>query len=144
MLAPPRCVALATAIVLAVSFRAASQGIPATRGEIRGRVINAATKAPISLAKVATAGAQTSTDVDGSFLIQGLQPGGYRIRIPALGYTPRELAVEIGPASPSVDVGTVTLTAAAVVLQPLQVTGQKQDVELAPDRNIYVVQIGRA
>src|SRR5207253_9764270 len=25
------------------------------------------------------------------------------------------------------------------VLQPLQVTGQKQSVELAPDRNIYVV-----
>src|SRR5882762_9743697 len=139
MPAAPRCVALATAIVLAVSSVAAAQGTPATGGEIRGRVINAGTKAPISLAKVATAGAQTSTDVDGSFRIQGLQPGSYRIRILALGYTPRELAVEIGPASPSVDVGTVTLTAAAVVLQPLQVTGQKQDVELAPDRNIYVV-----
>jgi len=136
---PARCVALATATALAVCSIAAAQGVPSTAGEIRGRVINAATKAPISLAKVATAGAQTSTDVDGSFLIQGLQPGSYRIRILAFGYTPRELAVEIGPASPSVDVGTVTLTAAAVVLQPLQVTGQKQDVELAPDRNIYVV-----
>jgi hypothetical protein len=33
----------------------------------------------------------------------------------------------------------VSLTAVALVLQPLQITGQKQDVELAPDRNIYVV-----
>jgi len=132
-------VALATAIVLAVPFRAAAQDIPASTGEIRGHVINAATKAPIGTAKVAAAAAQTSTDTAGNFRLQGLQPGSYRVRILALGYAPREVAVEIGPASPSVDIGTVTLTAAVVVLQPLQITGQKQDVELAPDRNIYVV-----
>src|SRR6267143_282104 len=136
---PARCVALATGIALAACSIAAAQGIPSTAGEIRGRVINAATKAPISTAKVAAATAQTTTDVDGNFRMQGLQPGRYSLRIIALGYTPRELAVTIGPASPSVDVGTVTLTAAVVVLQPLQVTGQRQDVELAPDRNIYVV-----
>jgi hypothetical protein len=136
---PARCVALATLIFLAVPSLAAAQGIPATSGEIRGRVINAATKAPISTAKVSTGAVQTSTDADGGFRIPGLQPGSYRVRILALGYTPRELVVEIGPAAPSVDVGTVPLTAAVVVLQPLQVTGQKQDVELAPDRNIYVV-----
>src|SRR5258705_1768676 len=132
-------VALATGIPLAVPARAAAQDIPATTGEIRGHVINAATKAPITTAKVAAAAVQTSTDTDGNFRLQGLQPGHYSVRILALGYAPRELAVEIGPASPSVEVGTVTLTAAVVVLQPLQITGQKQDVELPPDRNIYVV-----
>jgi len=34
-----RCVALATAIVLAVCSLAAAQGIPATSGEIRDRVV---------------------------------------------------------------------------------------------------------
>src|SRR5881296_1672557 len=136
---PARLVALATLIFLVVSSPAAAQSIPATGGEIRGHVINAATKAPISTAKVAAAAVQTSTDIDGAFRLHGLQPGRYRVRILALGYGPRELAVEISPAAPSVDVGTVTLTAAVVVLQPLQVTGQKQDVELAPDRNIYVL-----
>jgi len=147
MLAPPRCVALATAIVLAVCSLAAAQGVPTISGEIRGRVVNAANKTPIGIATVdvtdsgaAALTAHASTDADGSFRIQGLRPGRYRVRILALGYTPRNLPpVEIGAASPSVDVGTVTLTAAAVVLQPLQVTGQKQNVELAPDRNIYVV-----
>src|SRR2546425_586989 len=134
-----RFVALATALLLAASSLTAAQGIPATSGEIRGRVINAATKAPIAVAKVAVEAVQTSTDADGAFRLQGLQPGRHRLRILALGYAPREVAVEISPAAPSVDVGTVTLTAAAVVLQPLQVTGQKQNVELAPDRNIYVV-----
>src|SRR2546422_2310923 len=136
---PARLVALATLIFLVVSSPAAAQSIPATGGEIRGHVINAATKAPISTAKVAAAAVQTSTDIDGAFRLHGLQPGRFRFRIPALGYGPGELAVEIGPASPSVDVGTVALTAVAVVLQPLQVTGQKQNVELPPDRNIYVV-----
>ncbi len=136
---PARLVALATLIFLVVSSPAAAQDTRATGGEIRGHVINAATKAPISSAKVAAPAVQTTTDIDGAFRLQGLQPGHYRVRILALGYAPRELAVEISPATPSVDVGTVTLTAAVVVLQPLQVTGQKQDVELAPDRNIYVV-----
>src|SRR6267154_3560985 len=130
---------VATTIALAVSSLVMAQGIPATSGEIRGHVVNAATQAPIGMARVVAGTVQTSTDADGAFRISGLQPGRYRVRILAVGYTPREVAVEIGPASPSVDVGTVSLTAAVVVLQPLQVTGQKQDVELAPDRNIYVV-----
>src|SRR5467141_2115823 len=135
----PRLVALATLIFLVVSSLASAQGNPASSGEIRGHVVDAATKAPLGMARVVAGTVQTSTDADGAFRMQGLQPGRYSVRIIALGYTPRELAVTIGPASPSVDVGTVTLTAAVVVLQPLQVTGQRQDVELAPDRNIYVV-----
>src|SRR2546427_620271 len=92
---PARLVALATLIFLVVSSPAAAQSIPATGGEIRGHVINAATKAPISTAKVAAAAVQTSTDIDGAFRLHGLQPGRYRVRILALGYGPRELAVEI-------------------------------------------------
>jgi hypothetical protein len=136
---PFKTMLVATTIALAVSCLVMAQGIPATSGEIRGHVVNAATQAPIGMARVVAGTVQTSTDADGGFRISGLQPGRYRVRILAVGYTPREVAVEIGPASPSVDVGTVTLTAAVVVLQPLQVTGQKQDIELAPDRNIYVV-----
>src|SRR5258706_362632 len=147
-----RLVALATLMFLVVSspllagMPCAAAGEETTRnisvasgGEIRGHVVNAATKAPLGMARVVAGTIQTSTDADGAFRISGLQPGRYRVRILAVGYTPREVAVELGTASPSVDVGTVPLTAAVVVLQPLQVTGQKQDVELAPDRNIYVV-----
>ena len=100
-------VALATAIVLAVPVRAAAQDIPAATGEIRGHVINAATKAPITTAKVAAAAVQTSTDTDGNFRLQGLQPGHYSVRILALGYAPRELAVEIGRASCRERVSTI-------------------------------------
>jgi outer membrane receptor for ferrienterochelin and colicin len=125
---------------------AAAQGTPAAGGEIRGRVVNAANKTPIGSATVevsdsgAASAASTSTGADGGFRVQGLPPGRYRVRILAIGYTPRELpSIEIGASSPSVDVGTVTLTPSPVELRPVQVTGQKQDVQLAPDRTTYVV-----
>ncbi len=143
----PRSIALATMMLLAASSPAAAQGTAATSGEIRGRVVNAATKTPIGMATVYVAdsgaagvAAHTSTDVDGGFRVPGLPPGRYRVRIIAIGYAPRVVpSIEIGASSASVDVGTVTLTASALQLQPMVVTGQKRDVELAPDRNIYVV-----
>src|SRR3989442_8508486 len=138
-----RSLLLAHTILLIVATQsvAAAQG----SGEIRGRVVNAAGGTPIGIATLdlmdsaGAARAHASTDADGSFRIQGLPPARYRVRILALGYTPRVLPVEISVASPSVDLGSVALTAAAVVLQPLQVTGQKRDVELAPDRTTYAV-----
>src|SRR2546426_9064766 len=128
-------------LILATQSVAAAQG----SGEIRGRVVNAASRTPIGIATVEvrdSAGGvrpHASTEADGSFRIEGLLPARYRVRILALGYTPRVLPVEIGVASPSVDLGSVALTASALVLQPLQVTGQERDVELAPDRTTYVV-----
>lgn len=119
----------------------------ARSGDVRGRVVNAAGQAPICIATVVvvpagstTAAGRTATNADGVFRVVGLRPGRYRVRIRAIGFTPRELPpVEIG-ASPSVDIGTVMLTAAPLELQAVAVTGaQQRAVELAPDRNTYVV-----
>jgi hypothetical protein len=140
-----RSVALATSILLAAYSPAAAQN--AATGDIRGRVVDAASKTSIGNASVAVTdsgsaapAARTLTDGDGGFVVRGLRPGHYRIRIVAIGYTPRVLpSIEIRSASPSADVGTVTLTAAPVQLRPTVVTGQQQDVQLAPDRNTYVV-----
>jgi len=144
-----RIVRFLTLAALTAGTQAAAQNpsLPtATGGDIHGLVVDGANKAPISTAIVDVTGieaptaAHAVTGTDGSFRAANLPPGRYRVRIHAIGYTPRPLPpIEISPSTPSVDVGTVTLAAAVVVLQPLQVTGQKQDVELAPDRNIYVV-----
>jgi hypothetical protein len=81
-----------------------------------------------------------SSTPDGAFRIQNLAPGRYRVRVRAIGYLPHDFApIEISSASPSADVGTVTLTAAVTQLGPTVITGQRQDVRLAPDRNTYVV-----
>ncbi|MEO8577785.1 MAG: TonB-dependent receptor, partial [Gemmatimonadales bacterium] len=147
-------VALATLMLLATRAPIVAQSppsIPSTSstvaGEITGRVVNATGKTPIGIATIdvtkpgtAVSVARGTTGADGTFRIQGIPAGRYNIRIRALGYTPRPLApIEITSASLIIDVGIVALSASPVELKSLEVTGQRQEVELAPDRNTYVV-----
>jgi outer membrane cobalamin receptor len=143
-----RAIALAIVTLLAIHTRVEAQTISAsTDGVITGHVIDSATNTPITAANVdvkiagaAASAARAATGADGSFRIEGLQPGRYSVRVRALGYTPRPLPpIQIGQSSQSIDVGTVFLNAAPVQLQALQVNGQKQEVQLAPDRNTYIV-----
>jgi outer membrane cobalamin receptor len=143
-----RALAAATLSLLAVHTRVEAQTIPSSTGAvITGHVVDSASNTPISGATVdmRIAGAKTSTaraptSADGSFRVEGLQPGRYIVRVRALGYTPRPLPpIELRLPSSNYDVGTVALNVAPVQLQSLQVTGQKQEVQLAPDRNTYIV-----
>jgi outer membrane cobalamin receptor len=136
-------------MVFAATSSAAAQDSATTTvaGEIHGRVARAAGNLPIAGAAVdvtsSVAGAQAThatTGADGEFRVQDLGPGTYRVRIRTLGYAAKDLPpVQVSSASPSVDVGTVTLTSVAVELQSQVITGQRQDVRLAPDRNTYVI-----
>jgi outer membrane cobalamin receptor len=120
---------------------------PARRGEIRGLVVDNAGQTPLAMASVDVmeSGAMTTiasvvTDADGTFRIRNLRPARYRVRIRAIGYKPREiLRAEISATAPTIDVGTVALTAAPIEMQSLGVTEQQPEVQLAPDRNTYVV-----
>ena len=143
-----RAIVVAIISLLAIHSRGEAQtNTPANTGIITGRVVDSSTNTPISAAtvdvKLAGAKASTARAVtasDGSFRVEGLQSGRYSIRIRALGYTPRPLApIELRLPSSNYDVGTVVLNAAPVQLQSLQVTGQRQEVQLAPDRNTYIV-----
>ena len=114
-------------------------------GELRGRVVNAAGQAPVVGATVdvtATAAgpvlARATSGADGSFRVERLRPGRYRVSVRWLGYLPRVLpAVNVTTAS--VDVGTIALTAVPHELQAVTVTQRREAVQLAPDRNTYVV-----
>jgi Outer membrane receptor proteins, mostly Fe transport len=116
------------------------------KGEVRGRVVTGDNQTPIGIATVeltASAGGtsrRASTRSDGTFRVEGLAAGHYRVSVRALGFTPKLLpTVDIAPSSLAVDIGTVSLAAAPLQLQSVDVTAQKQTVELAPDRNTYVV-----
>ena len=138
-----RSSALVTLLFLAALAPAAAQ----TRGEIRGRVVDSTAQTPVSVATVnvtpagATAPvASAYTDSAGIFRLVGLRPGHYRVRIRAMGYTPRLLPpVEILASAPSLDLGSVTLASSPVELTPLEVSEQQADVQLAPDRNVFIV-----
>ena len=143
--------ALAVSILHPRNGRAQAPSTPTSAavpgaGEIRGRIVNAASKAPIDVGTVDVLKrasdvvlARSSVGVDGRFRLEGVRPGRYRLRIRAIGYTPRDLSsVEMGSDS-GVDLGTLELTAAAAELQSVVVTAPKQEVLLAPDRNTYAV-----
>ncbi len=143
-----RIAAAAAGILALAASLAAAQGTPAaTRGDIHGRVVNAATKTPLGGATIeATIGGATAplaralSTANGSFRIPNLGLGRYSIMIRVLGYRPVEVqAVDIVSAAPRTDVGTVALTAAPLELQAVEVIVHREDVQLAPDRNTFVV-----
>ncbi|MEO5818027.1 MAG: TonB-dependent receptor [Gemmatimonadaceae bacterium] len=144
-----RRAALLSIITITVACEAKGQGTPASTntGVMQGRVVNAANKAPIgnatvdvALVGVTASIARTSTIADGTFRMQGLRPGRYRAQVRALGYTRWDIpSITIGTSSPIVDLGTIALTPAPLKLQAVEVTSRRQDVQLAPDRNTYVV-----
>lgn len=153
------CTIPAATLVLAAPAGGAAQAVPESpapatasvqpAGAVRGRVVNAAGQGAIGLAavEVTRAGARSGTPVtrvatagDGTFRIPGLAPGRYAVRVRAIGYGPRVLpVVVVGAGARPVDLGTIALTAAPLSLATVAVTGQRQTVQLAPDRNTYTV-----
>jgi outer membrane receptor for ferrienterochelin and colicin len=143
-----RAAGVAAALFVFVSGSAMAQATPAARrGEIHGRVVNAAGSTPIANAniEVTIAGAATPagrvvTAADGLFRVPNLALGRYHVLVRALGFRPVDVqAVDIVSASPRTDVGNVTLTASPLELQAVEVVVHRQDVLLAPDRNVIVV-----
>ena len=138
-----RSIALGTLLLLAALSPAAAQN----RGEIRGRVVDSAGQTPIGIGTVTVTVfgmtvpvASAPTDSGGAFRVTGLRSGRYRVRIRAMGFSPLVLpAVEVPAATHLADLGTLTLTAAPVELLPIQATVDQADVQLAPDRNTFVV-----
>ena len=129
--------------LLAASHPGSAQGAP--RGDIRGHVANSASSTPLPgiVVDVSVQGSQATvgratSGVDGAFRITGLEPGQYHLHVRALGYAPWDKpAVTVGSAS--VDIGTIRLVNVALQLESVAVREKRQDVQLAPDRNTYVV-----
>jgi ferric enterobactin receptor len=115
-------------------------------GEIRGVIVDTASKAPVPSASVAVWAKADSTLVagaiaraDGTFRIEGLMPGVYYLKVTMLGYdTHTTSEVTISPASPRVLAGTIALTRMAIALQQIDVNAERTLV-IAPDRNAYRV-----
>lgn len=113
--------------------------------EIRGRLAASGTAQPVTSGSIGvrrdgdsafTAGARP--DTDGTFRVEGLRPGRYTLRVRALGYTPLvRTGIVLSTDHPIADLGTLSLAIVATQLAAQEVTAERADVVLAPDRNIY-------
>ncbi|MDB4875550.1 MAG: hypothetical protein JWM41_1996 [Gemmatimonadetes bacterium] len=134
-------------LALLVPFAGLLAQSPSPTSAIRGRVVDAASGAPIDnasvdVASVATgvAAAHVNTTADGAIRVPSLRPGRYRVIVRALGFAPKTLPiVELTVARPDADVGTIGLTANPLQLQSQAVTATRQEVQTTPDRTSYVV-----
>lgn len=115
-------------------------------GDIRGQIVDAATHTPLGTATVdvypltgTAAPSHASADANGRFTVHRLRPGRYRLRIRALGYALRNVTPVTITAAGSLDLGTLQLTAVATAMERVVVTSRRQQIQLAPDRNTFVV-----
>jgi len=115
---------------------------PKGTGRLSGTVLDAATKKPVEFATVALLPATGDTPLDGTvadekgrFSLRGLAPGAYRLQLSFLGYAALTRAVTV--TSGTTDLGPLSLTATAQQLGDVTVTGEKETVEVHPDRIVY-------
>ncbi len=105
-----------TALALRALWAASHVPQEPTTGTIVGRVVDAATAAPIAGATVQRIDANpasSSSASDGSFVLASLTPGAFSVRISKVGYTAREFSVQIG-AGQILQFGTVQLSRASL------------------------------
>jgi ferric enterobactin receptor len=152
MTATLRRAALLIAAIVSVRAPLAAQAgsLPAAgspSGEIRGRLTEASSGAPIGAGSITVRRASDTSfaggalpDADGSFRVNGLAPGRYVVRFRAIGFAPFvRNDVAVSAAEPVVNLGTLAITAIPVQLETQAVVAERPDVTLAPDRNSYAV-----
>ena len=142
-----------TAILSSASAFAAGAQVPAAPnrapaappGEIRGRLVDSASHQAVSSGSVTVRRAGDSSFAggtlpksDGSFHVDGLLPGRYTVRVRVLGFAPLAKGdIVISAEKPRVDVGTMTLVVVAAKLAGQEVTAEREEQVLSPDRNTY-------
>ena len=115
---------------------------PKGTGRLNGVVLDAATKKPVEFATVALLPATGDTPIDGTvadekgrFSLRGLAPGTYRLQLSFLGYA--ALTQDVTATGGATDLGALSLSATAQQLGDVTVTGEKEIVEVKPDRIVY-------
>jgi TonB-linked SusC/RagA family outer membrane protein len=125
---------LAASIAIAMVIAAAPAGAQALA--ISGRVIDAASHAPIARAQVQIVGTTrgVTTAEDGRFRIAGLQPGTYQVRVLRIGYSAVTQSMTAGAADAT---GTdFALTAVAVKLDEVVTTATGETTRKREQGNV--------
>lgn len=119
---------------------------PPAPGEVRGKVVSES-GTPVPNGSVTIRRGSDTTFVggallrpDGTFIVDGLRPGRYSLRVRALGFTPLvRNEITITPQQPVLNLGALTLARAVTKLEEQVVTAERDAVQLAPERNSYDV-----
>jgi outer membrane receptor protein involved in Fe transport len=121
--------------------------VPAAAGQIEGRLTESATGSAVATGSITVRRQRDTTFAggalprpDGTFRVDGLPPGRYTLRFRAIGYAPLTVDDLVITADKLIlDVGSLKLTVVATKLADQQVTAERDEQQLSPDRNSYSV-----
>ncbi|MDB4915476.1 MAG: TonB-dependent receptor, partial [Gemmatimonadetes bacterium] len=131
--------------VVAAQVPAGPPRAPAGVGEVRGKLADSLSGRAVASGSITVRRAGDSTfaggslpKADGSFRVDGLAAGRYSIRVRALGFAQLIRAnIVITAESPVVDLGVLKLSTSVTKLEGQEVTAEREEAVLAPDRNSY-------
>ncbi len=119
----------------------------APRGSITGRVVDSELQVPLEYANIVlydrTSQIQvtgTTTDKGGDFQLTGVRSGVYTLEADFIGYYANTIdSIEIKPGQSNVDLGTIDLKRAVLVLDGVDVAGEKPAIEFRIDKKVINV-----
>ena len=120
-------------------------GVPSVTGKISGIILDSLTRTPIDYATIAMGRAGTTkstngalTDEKGSFKIENIAAGTYRLTIAFLGYQTKIIdSVKTTPEKPDHNLGRILLSPNQKMLSEVVVTGTTPIVENKIDKLVY-------
>jgi hypothetical protein len=117
-------------------------GVPvAATGTLRGRVIDAATGAPVPGAFVSAGGRTDIAGPDGHFTLSDVPLGTVEVVAVAELYSPQVLAVELTPGLPVADVELALAVETAMAGEVVEITGEAPDPAAAPSYDLEAAEI---
>lgn len=119
-----------------------------TSGTVSGSVRDGTSEEPLASATVALHLASdsvivtgTMTDSDGAFEIDNVRAGNYFLRVSFVGYHPEVVSeVTISQSNPQVDIGVVNLRVDTAELEEVEISAEREFMEIGVDRTTYHVQ----
>ncbi len=117
-------------------------------GIVTGKVIDSLDKTGVEFANIAIYRMRDSslvtgtlTDASGSFIVEKLMPGRYYMDVKYIGYQTRRVdGIAVSPRAPKVDIGSISILAAAENIDAVVVTGEKKMLLHNLDKKVFNVE----
>ena len=114
------------------------------KGKVSGVVYDGTTNEPVPYATVVLRSPKDNSTVngmitneDGSFKLNDINVGTYKLEVSFVGYTKVTQTVELTPKSPDIDIERITIQPDSEQLDEVVVAGQRETIENKIDRIVY-------